>query len=194
MSKQPIVSATIKIKRKRAPVWPFATRDMCEKVAKLLAKDEFTRELSPPEEWRIHPSTEARGKGFHHERRLWVKNDLNAWHVTKLRQHAQDPAKSAGRSRFEGGFVSRVNSAFVELLRRAIRDGGGSTPCGEEPSAKAQGEPKDLSPQQGPKWESPDACGTTGGRSKRGGARAGSGSRKASMSGGEKKATCKPRS
>jgi hypothetical protein len=122
MSKQPIVNATIKIKRKIAPVWPFVTMDLCEKVVKLLAKDEFVRELSPPEEWRIHPSTEARGKGFQHESRLWVENDLNAWHVAKLRHHAQDPAKSAGRSGFEAGFVSLVNSAFAELLRRAIRD------------------------------------------------------------------------
>jgi hypothetical protein len=56
----------------------FATSSLCEKVVKLLAKEEFVRELSPPEEWRIHPSTESRGKGFQHERRLWVKNDLNA--------------------------------------------------------------------------------------------------------------------
>jgi hypothetical protein len=43
---------------------------MCEQVIKLLAKDELVRELSPPEEWRIHPSTETKGKGFQHERRL----------------------------------------------------------------------------------------------------------------------------
>jgi hypothetical protein len=151
-------------------VWPFATRDLCEKVVKLLAKDAFVRELSPPEERRIHPSTEARGKGFQHERRLWVKNDLNAWHIAKLRQHAQDPSKSGGRSWFEGGFVSRVNSAFAELLRRAIRDGGGRTPGGEELSDKAHGEPKDLSPQQGPEPESPDASGAYGRRSIRRGA------------------------
>ncbi len=78
MSEQPIVNATIKIKRKRAPVWPFATKDLCERVVKFLAEDEFVRELSPPEEWRILPSTESRGKGFRRERRLWVKNDLNA--------------------------------------------------------------------------------------------------------------------
>jgi hypothetical protein len=87
-----------------------------------------------------------RGKGFHHERRLWVKNDLNAWHIAKLRHHAQDPSKSAGRSRFEGGYVSRVNSALAELLRRAIKDAGGRTPGGEELSDKAHGAPKDLSP------------------------------------------------
>jgi hypothetical protein len=49
MSKQPIVNAAIKIKRKRAQVWPFATRSICEKVVKL-AEDEFVKELSPPEE------------------------------------------------------------------------------------------------------------------------------------------------
>ena len=66
MPKQPIDHAAIKIKRNRAPVWPFATMSMCEKVVKLLAEDEFVRERGG----RIHPSTEKRGKGFHHERRL----------------------------------------------------------------------------------------------------------------------------
>ncbi len=74
-------------------MWPHATRNMCEQVIKLLAEEELVRELSPPEEWRIHPSTEAKGKGFQHERRLWVKNDLNARHIAKIRQHAQDPTK-----------------------------------------------------------------------------------------------------
>jgi len=148
-------------------VWPFATKSLCERVVKLLAKDEFARELSPPpEEWRIQPSTEPRGKGFQHERRLWVKNDLNAWHVAKLRQHAQDPSKSAGRSGFEGGFVSRVNSAFIELLRRAIKDGEGRTPTGEGTSkAGAHGGPEDLS-QQGPTQESPDVSRVAGEGSK----------------------------
>jgi hypothetical protein len=128
MSKQPFDNASVSIKRKRAPVWPFATRDLCEQVVKLLIEDDLVRELSPPDEWRIHPSTEARGKGFQHERRLWVTNDLNAWHIAKLRQHAQDPTKQTGRTGFEGGFVSRLNSSFAELLRRLIR-GGGRTPA-----------------------------------------------------------------
>ena len=57
MLKQPIDHAALKIKRKRAPMWSFATKSMCERVVKLLAKDEIVRELSPPEDWRIHPST-----------------------------------------------------------------------------------------------------------------------------------------
>ncbi len=60
MSKLPIENATIKIKRKRAPIWPFATRNLCERVIELLIKDDLVRELFPPDEWRIHPSTEAR--------------------------------------------------------------------------------------------------------------------------------------
>jgi hypothetical protein len=48
MSKQSIDNVTLKIKRKRAPVWPFATRSMCEHVIKLLAKDELFREPPPP--------------------------------------------------------------------------------------------------------------------------------------------------
>ena len=95
MSKQPIENVSIKIERKRAPVWPFATRNLCEQVVKLLIEEDLVRKLSPPDEWRIHPSTEARRKGYQHERKLWVTNDLNAWHIAKRRQHAQDPTKSA---------------------------------------------------------------------------------------------------
>jgi len=71
---------------------------MCEYGIKLLAEEELVGELSPPEEWRIHPSTEARDNGFQHKRRLLVKNELNAWHIVKIRQHAQDPTKLVGRS------------------------------------------------------------------------------------------------
>jgi hypothetical protein len=122
--------ATLKIKRNRAPVWPFATRRICEQVINLLVEDELVREFSPPEEWRIHSSTEARGKGFQHERRILVKNDLNARHIAKIRQHAQDPTKSTGRLGFEGGFVSQVNYSFAELLRHSIR-GRGWAPGGD---------------------------------------------------------------
>ena len=81
------------------------------------------------------PVNKVRGKGFQHERRLWVKNDINAWHIAKIRQHTQDPTKLAGRSSFEGGFVSHDNSAFAVLLRRTVR-GGGRTP-GEESTLRA---------------------------------------------------------
>jgi len=64
MSKQPIDHASLKIKIKRAPVYLFATRTMCEHVIKILDDDELVKELSPPEKWRNLPSTEARGKGF----------------------------------------------------------------------------------------------------------------------------------
>ena len=47
MSKQPVDHIALKIKRRRAPVWPFATRRLCEKVVKLLEEDEFGKELSP---------------------------------------------------------------------------------------------------------------------------------------------------
>ena len=52
-------------------MWPVATWSVCEQVVKLLVEDDLVIELS-------HPSTEARGKDFQHERRLWVRNDLNA--------------------------------------------------------------------------------------------------------------------
>ncbi len=63
MSKQPIDNA-IKIKRKRAPVWPFATRDLCERVVECLIKNELARELTPPDEWRIPPRLKPGEKGF----------------------------------------------------------------------------------------------------------------------------------
>jgi hypothetical protein len=48
MSKLPIDHVSLKIKRKRAPVWPFATKSLSEHVVKLLAEDELARELSTP--------------------------------------------------------------------------------------------------------------------------------------------------
>jgi hypothetical protein len=41
MSKTIVDNASLKIKRKRAPVWLFATRNLCEKVTKLLAEEEL---------------------------------------------------------------------------------------------------------------------------------------------------------
>jgi hypothetical protein len=49
-----------------------------EHDVKLLIEEDLIRELSPSDEWRIHPSTEARGKGYQNERRLRATNDLNA--------------------------------------------------------------------------------------------------------------------
>ncbi len=46
MSKQSIDNVTLKIKRKRAFVWPFATRrSVCEHVVKLLVEDDLVRDL-----------------------------------------------------------------------------------------------------------------------------------------------------
>jgi len=139
---------------------PLQQKNLCEQVIKLLAEEELVRELFPPEEWRIHTSTEARDKGFQHERRLWVKNDLNALRIAKICQHAQDPTKSAGRSSFEEGFVSHVNSVFAELIQRTNR-GGGRIP-GEENNSGARtgvhGVEKGHCPQSGPKGASPHVC------------------------------------
>jgi hypothetical protein len=84
---------------------------------------------------------------------LWVKNDVNAWHIAKIRQHVQDLAKTAGRSGFEGGFVSSVIDAFTQLLRRVVRCRGGastnhcegvraSSPCGPGPIIDGRISPK----------------------------------------------------
>ncbi len=77
MSSKPIdyAAATITIKRKRAPVWPFATRGLLEEAITVLIEAGRIRELDDPDGWRIHPSTEARGSGFQHERRVWGLND-----------------------------------------------------------------------------------------------------------------------
>ena len=37
---------------------------------------------------------------------------MGAWIIVKIRQHAQDPIKTARRFGFEGGFVSSANSSF----------------------------------------------------------------------------------
>jgi hypothetical protein len=86
---------------------------------------------------------------------VWVTSDLKVWHIAKLRQHAQDPIKFVGRSGFEGGFVSRLNFSFAELLRRLMR-GGGCTPGGDaEVGTGVIGTPQSTSSQPGPKGKSP---------------------------------------
>jgi hypothetical protein len=69
-----------------------------------------------PDEWRIHPSTEARGSGFQHERRVWGINDQEQWIILKVRHHAQDPARTAAGAGFEGGQVSLLNTGLSQLL------------------------------------------------------------------------------
>jgi hypothetical protein len=54
----------IAIKRKRTHVWPFATRATLERAISGLVDKGTVEKLTPPDEWRIHPSTEARGSGF----------------------------------------------------------------------------------------------------------------------------------
>ena len=126
MSAKPIDNASKKIalKRKRAPVWPLATRVSLEQAVSALAEQGHIREFSPPDVWRIHPSTEARGSGFQHERRVWGSDDHEVWVTLKIRQHAQDPTKSAGRSGFEGSNVSGLNTHLAWLLRSFARNGG----------------------------------------------------------------------
>ena len=81
MSPKPFPNAdpTIAIKRTRAPVRPFATRGALEQAIAGLVDKGPVLELSPPSEWRIHPSTEARGSSFQHERLVWGINYENEW-------------------------------------------------------------------------------------------------------------------
>jgi hypothetical protein len=71
----PNAAPKITIKRKRAPVWPFATRAVLEQTLTGLKDKGIVLELQSPNDWRVHPSTEARGSGFQHERLVWGIND-----------------------------------------------------------------------------------------------------------------------
>jgi hypothetical protein len=117
-------TTTITLKRKRAPIWPCTTRSVLEQGINILIETGTVEELSPPDEWRIHPSTEARGSGFHHERRVRGINDSDQWFVLKIRQHSQDPSRTTARTGFEGGQVSNLNSDLAQLLRSLARSGG----------------------------------------------------------------------
>jgi len=86
MSLKPFPKAApkISIKRKKAPVWPFATRGTLEQAIADIIDKGPVRELSPPSEWRIHPSIESRGSGFQHERLVWSINDGDGWATVKI--------------------------------------------------------------------------------------------------------------
>jgi hypothetical protein len=118
MFPKPFPNATpkISIKRKRAPVWPFATKGILEQAITGLVNKGTILELSPQEVWRIHQSTEARGSGFQHKRLVWGINDGNEWATIKIRQQAPDPSRTAGRTCFEGSDVADLNSDLAELL------------------------------------------------------------------------------
>jgi len=142
MSGKPIDNATttISLKRKRAPVWTFTTRPLLEHAIATLTERGTVQELSPlPDEWRIHPSTEARGSGFQHERRVWGIDDIDQWTVLKIRQHSQDPARTAARTGFEGGQVSNLNSDLAQLLRSLVRGGGRPSVAISSATCKAGG-------------------------------------------------------
>ena len=118
MSTKPFPNAApkISITRKRAPVWPFATRATLEYTITGLIVKGIVRELEPSDEWRIHPSTEARGSGFQHKRRVRGIDDKNDWIAVKLRQHVQDPTRTAARSGFEGNEIAGLNTDLAKLL------------------------------------------------------------------------------
>ena len=153
MSDKPIENAAkkISIKRKRAPVWPFATRATLERAVHGLVDQGIISELSPRDEWRVHPSTEARGSGFQHERLVRGINDRNEWITLKLRQHAQDPERTAGRTGFEGSEVADLNANLTKLLRSAARGGRTSDSVSalktsQKPDTNETGKPKEGSP------------------------------------------------
>jgi hypothetical protein len=70
MSPEPFPNAApkIAIKRKRASVWPFATRGVLEQALSGLIDKGIVLELQTHNEWRIHPSTKARRSGLQYER------------------------------------------------------------------------------------------------------------------------------
>ena len=127
MSKQTqenVNKTTTSLKRKRAPVWPLATRAQCEEVVLTsLTAEGILQELNPPDTWRINLGT-TKGK-VQHERLVCALNDQGQWTSAKIRQHAQDPERTAGAIGFEGGYFSTLNSSFAKLLRSTIRGGRG---------------------------------------------------------------------
>ena len=163
MSGKPIENASspISLKRKRGPVWPFSTRIVLEQALAIMVERGTVQEFSPPDEWRIHPSTEARGSGFQHERRVWGTNDSGQWITLKIRQHSQDPERTAARTGFEGGFVSNLNSGLSQLLRSIVR-GGGRPIASNSPATFSGGkeaeETSDVRPQPPPTGTGTGKC------------------------------------
>jgi hypothetical protein len=47
---------------------------------------------------------------------VWGVNDFDQWIVLKIRQHSQDPTRTAARAGFDGGQVSNLNSNLAQLL------------------------------------------------------------------------------
>ncbi len=148
MSNSPLDNAPkkIAIKRKRASAWPLAKRPILEEALNRLIAQASTQELTPSDELRIHPSTEARGSGYYHGRRIWGCIDLDQWTIIKVHQHAQDRTSRVGRFGFEGGFVFSLNSKLAKLLRSIFRGGGENAKtkvssrvggCGSSASGKA---------------------------------------------------------
>ena len=137
MSPKPYPNAApkIAIKRKRAPVWHFATRGVLEQALSDLIDKGVVLELQTPNEWRIHPSREARGSGFQHERLVWGINDYDDWAMVKIRQHAVDPSRITRRTGFERIDVVNLNADLAKLLRSDVRGGG---PPRDRPSPNSQ--------------------------------------------------------
>jgi len=99
------IAPKIAIKRKRAPVSPFATRGVLKQALSGFIDKGTILELQTPNEWRIHPSLESRGSGFQHERLVWGDNDHDDWAMVKIRQHASDPSRTTRRTSFEGFLI-----------------------------------------------------------------------------------------
>jgi hypothetical protein len=112
----PNAALKIPIKRNIAPVWSLATIGVLEQVLTGLIDKGTVIECSPPNAWRIHPSTEARGSGFQHESLVWGINDHDVCAIVKIRQHALDPSKTSGRTCFEGSNVVNLNAELAKLL------------------------------------------------------------------------------
>jgi hypothetical protein len=125
MSKQPqdnANSVNVALKRKRAPVWTSATKAQCEEVLSSLTSEGLLQELNPSDQSSVNKGI-TKGK-VQHERYVLSLNDQGLWTRAKIRQHAQDPARAAGATGFEGGHVSIFNSSFSKLLRSIVRGCG----------------------------------------------------------------------
>jgi len=161
MSKQPVDHAALKIKRKRAQVWPFATRSLCEKVVKLPEEDEFVRELSPRRSGESNPrlrsvarASGTRG-GVGSKTTLMLGTSPSSDNMRKTPPNLPEGPVLKGVS-FQESIPHSPN--YFDALLEMEED----PPLVERTPLRKDRAQGDLSPKQGPEQESPYAFGAAG--------------------------------
>ncbi len=121
MSKSPLenaVAIATALKRKRAHVFPLASRARCAEVLISLTVKGILQEHNPPDQWSINPGmTKCKVQP---ERLVHALNDQLLWTNAKIRRHTQTPARTACANGIEGGYFSTFNFSFTKLLQSII--------------------------------------------------------------------------